>query len=85
MKNKSCSNSDTQKEGYTLKTGEGRCSVKKGRGKEISGQRFVEFGASGKKRDVEALIILFSCSKKESVYFHTPELLFQLWQSKKAL
>lgn len=77
MNDKCCLNSDTQKEGYTLKTGEGRCSVKKERGKEISGERFVEFDASGKKRDVEAVIILFSCSKKKCVCFHTPELLFQ--------
>jgi len=69
--------SDTQKEAYTVKTGEGRCSIEKGRGQKISGEKFAEFGASGKKREVEALIILHSCFQQRSVCFHTPRLLFQ--------
>lgn len=82
---KSCPNSDTPKEGYTLKTREGKCSIEKESGQEISGERFAELGASGKKREVGAFIILVSSTQKESVYFHTPKLLFQQWQSEQSL
>lgn len=41
-----------------MKTREDKCSIEKESGQEISGERFAELGASGKKREVGALITL---------------------------